>query len=108
MTNADYVYSKFVSPVLSTILCSKSGFSRRERVAVILRYAFGIREKQIPPQARQDWRSIKAVNSSTIPQHLLCMNISEARAHALSSTQSLRVLSSFWNVVNSVVQELAE
>ena len=108
MSNAEYVYTKFVSPALSTIVRSKSGFSRKDRLCVILRYSFGIREEQIPEQARKDWRRIITVSSRPVPPNLSWKKPTEARVHGLSSAQTLTILCSFWNLTRVVVQELSK
>jgi len=90
MATNDYVYTRFICRALNKILLARAkNSSPRERVRIVLNSSFGIRERDIPIEAREDWRTMHSLNN--------------IKLHAMTPNQARRVLESFWNITRVVI-----
>ncbi len=105
MATNDYIYKKMVNPALSWIvLAPKRCSSLQDRVATVLRYSFGLHERDFPAHLRQDWRNLTAVWQREIPDNRSWMNKTNAKASTLKPNEAKQVLQSFLRIADAVIK----
>jgi hypothetical protein len=106
MATNEYVYTRFISTSLRSILLAPAkASSPRERVRMILDHSFSIKESDLPKGVRNDWQVIAQVKSTKVPDDLKWMASNNAKVCGLSTTQARKVLASFWNIAGAVISK---
>jgi hypothetical protein len=94
MATNDYVYTRFICTALRKILLARAkNSSPRERVLIILNSSSGIKERDLPGEAREDWRNMHSLNN--------------IKLHEVTPNQARKVLDSFWNITRAVIAKQA-
>ncbi len=72
---------------------------------MILDHSFGIKERDLPQEVRNDWQVIARVRSAKVPEDMKWMGSNKANVCGLSPTQTRKALTSFWNIAGAVVSK---